>query len=88
MEAALESLPGIARAAVLGVPDPLWGEVGEAWIETVGPEVLNDDELRDSLSLRIAHYKIPKAFHLVDRLPVLPVGKVDKRALRERCGQR
>lgn len=79
IETALESHPAVTLAAVVGVPDSLYGEVGHAWV--VAADGLASDALRDHLRRHLANYKIPKAIHHVDALPLLPIGKVDKRAL-------
>ncbi|WP_449326746.1 class I adenylate-forming enzyme family protein [Sphingopyxis sp. 550A] len=81
IEQVLEEHPGVARAAVAGLPDPLWGEVGHAWIEPQLGQLLDIDALSEQLAKRLAHYKLPKHFHIMEALPLLPVGKVDKRAL-------
>lgn len=82
IEVLLEAEPGIARAAVIGLPDPLWGEVGHAWIEAKAS--FDTVALKDRLAERLAHYKLPKHFHIAPALPLLPIGKVDKRALKAR----
>lgn len=83
VEAVLEAHPGIAQSAVVSAPDPVWGEVGVAFIR---PESrLDIDTLNAWCRTRIAHYKIPKLFVLEPQLPLLPIGKVDKSALKKRA---
>jgi acyl-CoA synthetase (AMP-forming)/AMP-acid ligase II len=79
VELALERLPGVQAAAVLPVPDDLYGEVGHAFV--VCPGLDGDDLLRSARTL-LAPYKVPKQLTVVEALPLLPVGKVDKVALR------
>ena len=78
VELALEEHPGVAMAAVVSVPDPTFQEVGVAYV--MGGE-LDADELRTFAAERLANYKVPKRIHVLDELPMLPIGKVDKKAL-------
>jgi len=81
VEAVLEAHPDVAVAAVVGIADPVWDEVGIAFIEgTATPE-----ELAAWCRERLANYKIPKLFHIELALPLLPIGKIDKPALRARA---
>jgi len=80
IEAAISACPGIEQAAVIGVPDPLYGAVAVAFVVAAQPPP-SAEALRDSLRDRLANYKIPKRFVFIDELPRLPVGKVDKKAL-------
>src|SRR5690606_15410255 len=80
IEAAISACPGVDEAAVIGVPDPLYGTVAVAFVvATQSPP--SSEALRDHLRGRLANYKIPKRFAFIDALPRLPVGKVDKKAL-------
>jgi non-ribosomal peptide synthetase component E (peptide arylation enzyme) len=51
------------------------------FLESSSPPGFEPDELRTSVHVRLANYKIPKKIHVLDELPVLPIGKVDKKAL-------
>ncbi|HHH9110646.1 TPA: class I adenylate-forming enzyme family protein [Pseudomonas aeruginosa] len=80
IEKVLEGLPQIAMAVVVPVPDEQYAEVGYAFLlATAHVEV---EELRAALRDRLANYKIPKYFELVQDFPMLPVGKVDRIALK------
>lgn len=81
VEAALERLPGIASAAVVGVPDDKWGEVGLAYVV---PEDSGFDEesARTALSTELARYKIPKYFEVIDAIPRNATGKIRRTELR------
>jgi fatty-acyl-CoA synthase len=70
--------PGVTDAAVVGVPDPTWGEVGVAFVVPRGAHPPAPDELASFLAARLAKYKIPKEFVFVDALPRTPYGKVVK----------
>ncbi len=82
VELALEEHPDVDMAAVVGIPDPQFQEVGVAYVSgSPGPD---PDELREFARQRLANYKIPKQIMVVDSLPMLPIGKVDKKTLRAR----
>lgn len=81
VELVLEQHPQVALAAVVGVPDEHYGEVGVAFVVVGAP--IDVDELRHWCRSRLAGYKIPKRFVGRDSLPLLPVGKVDKQQLRQ-----
>jgi acyl-CoA synthetase (AMP-forming)/AMP-acid ligase II/enoyl-CoA hydratase/carnithine racemase len=83
VEMALEAHPSVSLAAVVGVPDPLYGEVGCAFVVGEGRAPLDEDELRAHARERLANYKVPKRTILIGELPRLPIGKIDKRRLRE-----
>lgn len=80
IEAVLEEHPAIAIAAVVAAADPVWQEIGIAYVTPttdVTPEAL-DAWCRE----RLANYKIPKRIIIEPNLPLLPIGKVDKVALK------
>jgi acyl-CoA synthetase (AMP-forming)/AMP-acid ligase II len=83
IEAVLESHPSIARAAVVSVAHPLWQEVGVAYVVTAAP--VTASQLEDYCRTQLAAYKIPKRILMLNDLPLLPIGKVDKSALRDRA---
>jgi malonyl-CoA/methylmalonyl-CoA synthetase len=78
IEAVLRDHPGVADCAVVGVPDPEWGErVGAAVVPaTAAPPAL--EELREWARERLAPYKLPTLLQVVDDLPRNPLGKVLK----------
>ncbi|MEB3049224.1 long-chain fatty acid--CoA ligase [Mycolicibacter sp. MYC123] len=80
VEEALLCHPGVAEAAVVGTPDPEWGEIVVAFV--VGK--VSAAELDTHLLERIARFKRPKRYEFVDALPKNSYGKVLKRELRER----
>jgi len=85
VELALESLPGVAAAAVVGVPDPLFQEVGLAWIVPEPGSEPDAGSLKAACADHLANYKVPKYFRFIAEMPLLPVGKIDKGALRARA---
>lgn len=82
IEICLESHPDIEMAAVVGVPDELYQEVGHAYCLVRPGAGASVEALRAFCREHLANYKIPKVFSIRDTLPMLPVGKVDKQALK------
>ena len=85
IELVLEQHPAVDLAAVVGVPDDLYQEVGCAWVQSSTGDRVTAEALDAWCRERLANYKVPKSFRIVDALPLLPVGKVDKQALRQRA---
>jgi acyl-CoA synthetase (AMP-forming)/AMP-acid ligase II len=82
VEAVLVEHPSVARAAVVGAPDPVLGEVGVAFVVPVADSPPpTRDTLRSWCRDRVADYKAPDRVELVDDLPLTSMLKVDKRAL-------
>jgi fatty-acyl-CoA synthase len=85
VEAAIAELAPVADCAVVGVPDPQWGEVGWAYIVPRPGHRLDETALREHLAQRLARYKIPKYFAFLEQLPRNAAGKVLRRPLREQA---
>ena len=83
VERVLYEHPAVLEAAVVGRPDPRWGEVPIACVVRRPGASVSEDELRDWCLARLARYKAPRAVRFVDALPRNPSGKVLKRVLRE-----
>ncbi len=81
VESVMHSHPAVAEAALIGVPDEKWGEVGRAIVVVEPGQTLTEDELIAFLRERLAKYKIPKSVIFVDALPKTAIGKLDKKAL-------
>ncbi|MHB8511852.1 MAG: class I adenylate-forming enzyme family protein [Actinomycetota bacterium] len=80
VEAALQAHPDVSLVAVVGVPDPVMGERGVAYIVARDPSNPPDD-VREFLKGKIADYKIPDTIEFRDSLPLTPMFKVNKQAL-------
>ncbi len=80
VETVIEAHPAVAGAAVIGLSDPRWGEVG--WAFVLAREPVESDALEAFSRERLANYKVPKRFVVARNLPLLPIGKIDKRALK------
>jgi fatty-acyl-CoA synthase len=80
VEHVLEEHPNVAEAAVLGVPDPEWGETGVAFVVPV-ERPLDVEELLRFARERLAGYKIPRRVSVVEELPRTASGKVQKARL-------
>ena len=81
VEAVLKSHPGVAEAAVVGVPDDRWGEVGHAFILLRSEAACEEAALRRLCEACLARYKHPKAIHFLAELPRTATGKVVKAEL-------
>ena len=83
VELALEEHVGVSMAAVVSIPDPTFQEVGVAYV--MGEGDLDPEALRSFAGERLANYKVPKRIEVLPELPMLPIGKVDKKALQARA---
>jgi fatty-acyl-CoA synthase len=84
VEGVLFEHPAVAEAAVVGVPDERWGEVGRAFVVPRDGVALTSADLADFLRSRLAKYKIPVHVDIVDTLPRTGSGKIRKPELRTR----
>ena len=82
VEKALFSHPGVIDAAVLGVPDKKWGEVGKAFIEPREGYLISAEEVRIFLADKLARYKIPQYIEFIGKLPKTASGKIKKHLLK------
>ena len=84
VEGYINSLPGVAESAVVGVPDPDFGEVGLAVVIARNGAQLDPQGILASLKATLANFKVPKRCHVVAELPRNAMGKVQKNLLRAR----
>ena len=83
VENALSQHPAVSSCAVIGLPDPLWGERVHAVVVLRPGTAATADELRTHVRSLIAGYKTPRTFEFTATLPVSGAGKILKRALRD-----
>jgi fatty-acyl-CoA synthase len=84
VESALLELPDVVEAAVIGVPDDRWGEVGLALLVPRPGAPEDADAIRTALRERLAGFKVPRHVRFVDELPKTATGKIRKPDLRAR----
>ncbi|HEX6701436.1 MAG TPA: class I adenylate-forming enzyme family protein [Gaiellaceae bacterium] len=84
VEGALARSPGVADAAVLGVPDPVVGERVCACVVADAGEAPTLEGIRTALAAELAPYKLPEDLCVLDEIPRTAIGKTDVRALRAR----
>jgi long-chain acyl-CoA synthetase len=82
VENVLYAFPGVAEAAVVGVPHPVFGEVPAAFVVPMPGASLDPEAIRRHCSGRLADFKVPVAVRFLDALPRNPGGKVVKQALK------
>ncbi len=83
IENLLTTHPKVAIAAGIGIPDPVFGEVGRFYIlPRPGCEV-TEEELTAFCRKHLADYKVPREFVIVNELPLTPAGKVQKSVLKQ-----
>jgi fatty-acyl-CoA synthase len=75
--------PKVAEVAVFGIPDEYFGEEIMAWIELHSGEKATEDEIREFLKEKIAHFKVPKHIRFVDEFPMTVTGKLQKFRMRD-----
>ena len=80
VEIALEAHQAVQAAAVVSMPDPHWQEVG--WAFVIAKEDVATEELLSFARARLANFKLPKRLFIGQSFPLLPIGKIDKRALK------
>jgi fatty-acyl-CoA synthase len=86
VEDVLFAHPKVGEAAVIGLPDPKWGESVFAVVVARSGMSITPEELAEHCRARLAKYKTPKGFAFIDALPRNAAGKVLKRELRSRYG--
>jgi fatty-acyl-CoA synthase len=79
--------PAVLMCAVVGMPDPKWGEIGVACVVLKPGTRCSEDELLDFMDARLARYKIPKRVVLMSELPISGAGKILKRDLKEQLAK-
>nr|WP_232483466.1 hypothetical protein [Brevibacterium yomogidense] len=86
VEEAIATHPGVADVAVVGKPDPEWGEQVVAFVtpaDGAEGEALTTEGLQEFVGTKLARYKVPRTVVLEEALPRNPSGKLLKHKLRE-----
>lgn len=83
VETLIDALPGVLESAVIGVPDPDFGEAVVA-VVVLRDSSVTAEQIRDALRTKAANFKVPKRIIFVDELPRNAMGKVQKQDLRNR----
>ncbi|NTX63844.1 AMP-binding protein [Myxococcus sp. CA051A] len=83
VEEFLHTHPGVSEAQVIGVPSAKYGEEVMAWVKPKPGVTLTPEELRKHCTGRIATFKVPRFWKLVDAFPMTVTGKVQKFRMRE-----
>jgi len=83
IEAVIDSHPKVSISAVIGIPHPQLGEIGKAFIIPNIGVTVTPEEIAEFCRARLASIKVPREIEIRNKLPLTPVGKVDKRTLIE-----
>ncbi|MFM9378730.1 FadD3 family acyl-CoA ligase [Gordonia sp. VNK21] len=81
VEQVLTRVPGVTEAAVIGVPDERFGEVGKAFLTRRPDAVVTADEVLAYAAEHLANFKVPRAVEFIDAFPRNASGKILKREL-------
>jgi len=83
IEKILYQHPSVHMCAVIGLPDPAWGEIGKACVVLKAGKSASEDELLQFMAGKLAKFKIPKSVSFLPELPISAAGKILKRELRD-----
>ena len=83
IEEVVSAYPGVAECSVIGIPDALRGQAICLYVVPREGETIDKKALRQYLIGRIAPYKVPREYFLVESLPKTALGKVRKNVLRD-----
>ena len=86
IEAVVGAIPEVALAAVIGRPDPKWGERPILLVEMRDGGLVSDEALLEPLQGRFASWWIPDQVFRLSNMPLAPTGKIDKMRLRSEYG--
>ncbi|WP_269581791.1 acyl-CoA synthetase [Roseibium sp. Sym1] len=83
VEEVLLTHPGISEVAILGIPDPQWGEVGLAVCVAATAPPPPPEALSEFLTGQVARYKMPARYLFIEKMPTSAYGKITKKLVRE-----
>jgi long-chain acyl-CoA synthetase len=84
VEEAIYTKPEVEECAVIGVPDREWGERVVVYVKAKPGKTIVPDELKAFLKARLAPFKVPKGYVIVEEMPKSPAGKILKRELKKK----
>jgi long-chain acyl-CoA synthetase len=87
LEGILYTHPGVAEAAIVGAPDPTYGEKVIAYVVAKAGAILSEQEIIDHFKGETSSFKAPEKVFFIDSLPKSLVGKILRRELRERAAK-
>ena len=83
VENVLYEHPAVKECAVIGIPDPRWGEEVIAYVQLKEGESATEEVLKTFVEDKLAHFKRPKRILVLDAFPAVPSGKIQKFRLRD-----
>ncbi|WP_216896742.1 acyl-CoA synthetase [Nocardia alni] len=83
VERVLANMPGVTDIAVVGAPDPKWGECVVAVASVDDGVTVTLDDVRDFAAGELARYKLPQRLRIVEQVPRNPSGKLEKLVIRK-----
>lgn len=81
VEEVVERHPAVLMSAVVPLPDPIFQEVGWAYVMPKPGQEVSAEALAEVCRTHLANYKVPKRFVVQPALPMLPNGKIDKKTI-------
>ncbi|WP_027583063.1 long-chain fatty acid--CoA ligase [Bradyrhizobium sp. Ai1a-2] len=87
VENVLHQIPAVAEAAVIGIPDEQWGEVGMAVVAVRPGERLTPEQIHAHCAANLARFKCPRTIEFVDALPRNATGKIHKPTLHKQFAE-
>ncbi|MBT8246262.1 MAG: AMP-binding protein, partial [Acidimicrobiia bacterium] len=81
VESVMLAYEGVTEAALVGIPDEKWGEIGRAFLVVDEGGDFDDEAFLGFLGERLAEYKLPRSVIVLAELPKTVIGKLDKKVM-------